>query len=194
MEVKLLACTNDSEQHMHVNDVIITGLRTNHKTFSRATSSVETEKEENTPINEQKRLKDEIVKFFHNNNITINPQSIAKCHTIGKSAYNRPAKILLQFTTNDYKTELIAQTKLLGTGNPVYVNEFLTRENARLFYEARKLKRGKQIEGAWTRNGKIFVRSTKDGKEFTKEVKTDSDLHSAISTTRSNGQVKFNSY
>ena len=180
LHTELQITTNNFEQQLHSNDIIISGLKTHHKSFATATSNNPLQQNDAAPGSERDRLKSEVLAYFLQHNIAISHDAIVKCHTIGKLTPMRPQRILIQFSNTDEKSKLLEKAKLLGKSNPVYVNDYLTKENSRLFYEARKLKKSNKIQGAWTRNGKVLIRATKNGSTFVKEIRSDHDLRSVL--------------
>lgn len=56
----------------------------------------------------------------------------------------------------------ITTRKITGQGSdtPIYISEYLTPQLKRVLYEAKQMKRSKQYEYLWVRNGHILVRKT----------------------------------
>ena len=44
----------------------------------------------------------------------------------------------------------------------IYINEHLTKRASDLYYKARKLVKNDKIFAAWTRNGQVFIKQTKE--------------------------------
>ncbi|KAJ8410596.1 hypothetical protein AAFF_G00195000 [Aldrovandia affinis] len=130
----------DSEQYSRIDDVIITGLKTKHRSYSRAAaknvdaSLVPTEQEIET-------LESQVLQFFESRNILVQ---------------SHPSKQNVVPRTK-HKIELMRQgIKLQKTG--VYLNEHLTKKNADIAKAARSLRKDDKIKATWTRNCKIFIR------------------------------------
>lgn len=63
----------------------------------------------------------------------------------------------MRFANRKYKMELMKQGHLLkGTG--VYINDHLTKKNADIAWQARMLKKAKNIQATWIRNCKIMIK------------------------------------
>ena len=78
------------------------------------------------------------------------------CHTLpGKKEI---PDIVLRVTNRKTKVTLLRNAKLLK-GTRVFFNEHLTRRNAQIAREARRLKREKKIISTWTRNCKVFIKT-----------------------------------
>ena len=126
------------EQYTRMEDLIITGLETTHKTYARAVTASETDKGEEAPAEELQTLEQQVIKFFEGNDMTISSDAISACHTLPRKDGNSTPVIIVRFANRKGKTELLRQgKKLAGTG--VYVNEHLTRKNAVIAKEARSL-------------------------------------------------------
>jgi len=72
--------------------------------------------------------------------------------------------ILVKFKTRSARDSVYAARKLLrpppnsDKSSAVYVNENLTKHNAGIFAEARKLVRLKKLASSWTMNGMVYVK------------------------------------
>ena len=66
---------------------------------------------------------------------------------------------------------MAAKKKLLQDSSckNVFVNEHLTAEAGRLFKTARGLARSGAIQGAWTWNGRVYVKSNRGNKHLVSE-------------------------
>lgn len=144
----------DLEQYTRMEDVIISGLKTNHYTYARSTAG---DKEgEDAPRAEKDLLEQQVIQFFKDKDILLDSKNIAACHTIPQKHTKMPT-IILRFVNRKYKVELLKMgKKLKGTG--VYVNEHLTKRNAEIARQARLLKKERHIQDTWTRNCKVFIR------------------------------------
>ncbi|KAJ8389954.1 hypothetical protein AAFF_G00112390 [Aldrovandia affinis] len=150
----------DSEQYSRIDDVIITGLKTKHRSYSRAAaknvdaSLVPTEQETET-------LESQVLQFFESRNILVQSHNISACHPLPRKETDtnvqQPPAIIIRFVNRKHKIELMRQgIKLQKTG--VYLNEHLTKKNADIAKAARSLRKDDKIKATWTRNCKIFIR------------------------------------
>lgn len=148
---------DDLEQYTRMDDLVISGLETAHRTYARTTAG---DKEgEDAPRGELCTLEQQVIKFFSSKDIPIDNQNIATCYTIPQRQDKRPnrSNIIVRFVSRKHKHEVLQQAKKLkGTG--VYVNEHLTKKNGEIARQARILKKEKLIQDTWTRNCKIMIR------------------------------------
>lgn len=145
---------DDLEQYTRMEDVIISGLETTHRTYASVTEHKDSQ---NVSTEELKSLERQVVHFFESKNITIQGNNIAACHTLPRKDSKTKPVIVVRFVNRKHKAELLRQSKKLkGTG--VYINEHLTKKNADLARQARMLKKQHKIQATWTRNCKIIIR------------------------------------
>lgn len=149
------------EQYSRVDDLIITGLKTKHRSYANATAADGGE----SPQAELETLENQVVQFLTDKGLPIQNQHISACHTLPCKQSNAqqapasrpPPAIIIRLVNRKYKSELLKQGfKLKGTG--VYLNEHLTKKNADIAREARRLRKGKKIKATWSRNCKVFIR------------------------------------
>src|SRR6218665_2137994 len=76
--------------------------------------------------------------------------------------------ILVKFTTQRIRNLVYAsrlalkKNHLAPHANPVYINEHLTKGNARVYAEARSLVKQKKLFSSWTMAGYVYVRLSED--------------------------------
>ena len=148
---------DEMEQYSRIDDVIITGLKTKHRSYANVTASAEAGGD--SPPAELETLENQVVQFLGSRNLPIQSQHIAACHTLPRKQTNmqQPPAIIIRFVNRKHKTELLKNGRMLkGTG--VYLNEHLTKKNAHIAREARKLKKENKIKATWTRNCRVFIR------------------------------------
>lgn len=86
---------------------------------------------------------------------------IQAAHRIPSKAAVKP--IVVRFTNRQVRNEFMkaAKNKKVQVRDArVYFNDHLTPTNDKIFYEARKLVKAKQIKAAWTYAGNIYVKRT----------------------------------
>ena len=134
---------DDLEQYSRMDDLVISGLETTHRSYARITAG---DKEgEEAPRGELHTFEQQVINFFNNKGIPVYSTSIAACHTIPLRQNNK-SNIIIRFVSRKHKIEMLKLAKKLkGTG--VYVNEHLTKRNAEIARQARILKKGKRIQG-----------------------------------------------
>ena len=152
----------DLEQYSRIDDIMISGLETTHRSYARATAG----DSEDAPKQEQHSLEQQVITFFNSKYIPLDSRNIAACHTLPQRLNNRSNQpqrqsnrpnIIIRFMSRKYKTEVLQMgRKLKDTG--VYVNEHLTKRNCEIARQARILRKANWIQGTWTRNCKVMIR------------------------------------
>ena len=144
------------EQYTRQDEVVITGLKTRHKSYARATHSDEILDSQDAPHEELISLEKQVSDFIVSKmGVELNDSDISACHTLpSKSSV---PKILIKFTNRKIKTSVMRQGKRLK-GTNVFVNEHLTSKNSKLAATARQLRKERKILNTWTRNCKVFVK------------------------------------
>lgn len=152
---KLEKRLDDLEQYSRVNDIIIQGLETKHRTYARAVTTDRNEGED-APVEELETLEQQILKFFESKDMAILSSHIEACHPLPKRDETAKPAIIVRFWNRKHKIELLKQSKKLK-GSEVYLNEHLTPKNAEIARHARTLKKQNKIKATWTRNCKVII-------------------------------------
>ena len=72
--------------------------------------------------------------------------------------------MIVRFSNRRARSEVLAAQANLKNSH-IYVNEHYTKSAGKLFASARRRVKDKSMVGAWTRNGKLYVRLN-DGKQM----------------------------
>ncbi|KAK7925751.1 hypothetical protein WMY93_008061 [Mugilogobius chulae] len=149
---------DDLEQYTRMEDIIVSGLETMHRSYARAIATDTTQEHgADAPSEEQQTLERQVIKFLESKHIKVASENIAACHTLPKKYKDAKPTIVLRFVNRKHKVELLRQAKMLkGTG--VYLNEHLTKKNADIARHARNLRKLKKIQATWTRNGLVKIK------------------------------------
>lgn len=134
---------------------IITGLDVTPRTYARAAAEGR-DLSEDTGSEEQQTLEMQVLKFLDSKNIYIDENSISACHTLPRRDRKSKPAIIVRFVNRKHKTELLLQGKKLK-GSQVYINEHLTKKNAEIAREARKLRKNNKIQATWTWNCRVLI-------------------------------------
>ena len=157
---KIVALENrlsDIEQYTRMNDLIISGMKTRHKSYARVVSK-EGAVSEPTKA-ETESLEQQVVGFLVGKGIDVATSDIEACHTLpSKVTTSAPPAIIIRFTNRKNKDALLRQGRKLK-GTQVYINEHLTKKNADIAKKARSLKKSNKIQGTWTTNCKVFIKT-----------------------------------
>ena len=91
------------------------------------------------------------------------------------SIVGKPRDILIKFSTYRSRQKLYKRkAQLKPRGHPhCYVNDDITRQRSALLFNARKLKRDRLIQEAWSSDGNVLI---KDNSGRIHQVVTDQDL------------------
>lgn len=143
----------DLEQYSRINDVIISGLGTTHRSFASVTATDNREPAEHEVLS----LEQQVMVFFENKGIDLERNGIEACHSLPRKNKNEKPAIIIRFINRKYKKQLLKQgRKLKGTN--VYVNEHLIKKNADIARQARLLRKQKKIQSTWTSDCRVYVK------------------------------------
>lgn len=150
---------DEMEQYSRKEDLIINGLATTHLSYA---SRAANRSGEEISVEEQQTLVSQVIQFFASRDIQIDRKGIAACHNLPARDATKKDSIIVRFVSRSDKIEVLKQGKKLK-GTTVYINEHLTRKNAEIAWEARKLRRDKKIDNTWTRDCKIMIKTNATG-------------------------------
>jgi len=94
--------------------------------------------------------------------IAISSADIDRAHRVGKPSQSKHRAIIVRLQSHRHKLDIMKNKKQLR-GTKFFVNEDLTKENQKLFSEARKLPK---VKSAWTRDGTIFIKDRDSDKIY----------------------------
>ena len=102
---------------------------------------------------------------------------INRMHRVGRrNKESGPRQVIVQFSHPSAKESIVKSRRDLHMKHPsVCVNEDLTRFRAHLLFQARKLKKAKKINYAWSFDGRVMV---KDKQNKIKLIRKAEDLSS----------------
>lgn len=97
---------------------------------------------------------------------------ICRSHRVGPPRDNKfPRDIIVRFVSYRDKARVFGNKRNLKNFNQnpsnkykIYINEALTKPRAQLYYEVRKLVNNRELDSAWTYDGKIIVKTHKNRK------------------------------
>ena len=178
---------DDFETHSRINNLIIHGIHESNRPDSSAVGlQSKSRHEENQDTTQaviglcQARL-----------GITISESDIITSHRIRRKDQSGCRPVIVSFA-NQQTRNLVYRSRtalrrssfhpsiLPGTSSsstlpdsaPVYINEHLTKGNALIFAQARKLVREKKIMSTWTTGGFTFIKLTDNQDERPKKIRT----------------------
>lgn len=112
---------------------------------------------------EHEDIFDAVIKLFQNDmDLETQPADIDRIHRLGKKKSDgKPRPVIVKFATYRQRNFVFkAKSRLKNYSNgKVYVNEDLTKERSNLFFAARKLKKEKKIQDAWTFDGRVIIKT-----------------------------------
>lgn len=89
---------------------------------------------------------------------------IERCHTIGRPKKSRPKQVIVKFARyHDKRRVFLAKSSLKGNSYKTFITEDLTSANHSIIKSLLPLKKSEKIDSFWSRDGKIFVKMTKEG-------------------------------
>ena len=177
-EVRVLECpvivleletrVDELEQYTRQDDLVISGLKTRHKSYARATVSEQLQDSQNAPYEEMESLEDHVTRFVEDKmGVRLLSTDVSICHTLpGKKDI---PNIVLRLTNRKAKNKILKEARQLK-GTNVYINEHLTKKNMTIAATARRLRKEKKILNTWSRNCKIFVKINQNGQLTTRVI------------------------
>ena len=155
------------EQKVEVLEEQISGLLLqNASVSSKANDNEQYSRRHNVRIVGFPEEKDEnciekVIKFCEEKlNFPLASTDVDRAHRVGRPKPNKHRAIIVRLQAHRHKIAILKNRKCLK-GTNFFVNEDLTNENQKLFYQARKLEK---VKSAWTKDGKIFVKCRDDNK------------------------------
>lgn len=109
---------------------------------------------------------------------------IDRSHRIGKPKPGRPRQIIVKFTSYWARNEVFGKRKALKDTpgfKDIYFNEDLTAKRNQLLFEARQAVKKKLIQGAWSFDGRLFIR---DNNELRRNLVDRGDIEQYIVKAR----------
>ena len=96
--------------------------------------------------------------------VDIRGYDIDRSHRVGKADKIKNRDILVKFATYRARQRLYdTRANLKKTAfNGVFINEDLTKSRSKLLWEARQKVKGNFLWGAWSSDGRLFIKDTKD--------------------------------
>ena len=159
---------DELEQYTRQDDLVISGLKTRHKSYARATVSEQLQDSQNAPYEEMESLEDHVTRFVEDKmGVRLLSTDVSICHMLpGKKDI---PNIALRLTNRKAKNKILKEARQLK-GTNVYINEHLTKKKMTIAATARRLRKEKKILNTWSRNCKIFVKINQNGQLTTRVI------------------------
>ena len=118
---------DELEQYSRRENIIITGLKTLHRNYARASTQVISDAHnQNAPEEELKNLVHKVIGFLNNKlELNLKLADINACHAMKNKQREKPDNIIIRFINRKNKVEVLKQSKIF-TGTKIYINEHLT--------------------------------------------------------------------
>ena len=118
----------------------------------------------NIPEGEEEETDAIVLEIADALNVDIRGYDIDRSHRVGKPDTNKKRDILVKFATYRARQRIYGARANLKktTYNGVYVNEDLTKSRSKLLWEARQKVKGDFLWGAWSADGRLFLKDVKD--------------------------------
>ena len=149
----------DLEQYTRKDNIIISGLKTRHMSYARATSNSATAASmDNAPQEETNALEKHVIFFLNDKlQVDIKPEDISVCHAM-RASPRQPDNVIVKFINRKKKIMILKKAKQLK-GTNIFLNEHLTKKNSDIFHMSRTLRKEGRISNTWTRDCKVFIRT-----------------------------------
>ncbi|XP_060765748.1 uncharacterized protein LOC132873941 [Neoarius graeffei] len=142
------------EQYTRMNDIIVTGLQIQPRSYAGAVARRDGEE-----LNEEdaNSVEKQVLAFLHSKGIEVKSNNIEACHPLPRRSNTGKPAVIMRFANRKHKMQLLKQGKKLK-GSDVFLNEHLTKKNADIAKKARLLRKQGKIQNTWTQNCKIFIK------------------------------------
>lgn len=147
---------DDVGQYSQKNNLINSGLRTRHRSYTSVVVTIEGHStRRGAEETEVKRgsLEQQVANVLGSQGITFDCGEIEACHTLSSKTKNTPPAKIIRFPNRKKKNALLKQGWTLK-GSYVYINEHLTITRLRVC----TLKKLKRIQANWTFNCMIITK------------------------------------
>lgn len=164
-----------TEAYLRMDNLIINGLP--EQSFAeRASPGADSDALSATETNNS--VECTVLDFFRKDlNVDVSAEDISTAHRLRAGARDSVRPIIVRFVNRKTRNKVFsAKSQLKATGKRIFINEHLTKSNADIFYEARKMVREKRIYAAWTRNGLVNVRFSADQNQRPVIIHSKNDL------------------
>lgn len=126
--------------------------------------------------------------------VKVDGSMINSCYRLRSSNDRNSSKIIVSFTKKCYKDEILKCRKIktdfatdllddslkrcVQDSNIIYINEFLTAYNKKLYLKAKEYKNKNKVKYLWVKNGNIFMRKSDNSKIII--IKSEHDFKNAV--------------
>lgn len=119
-----------------------------------------------------------ILKLAGDMGVNLTLADIDRSHRVGRpgNPSGRPRHIIVKFTTYRARAAIYRNRRTMMANpllNNIYVNEDLTAYRSELLFRARQAVKQKQLLGAWSYDGRLYVR---DKRDIRRNLDSDGDL------------------
>ena len=119
-----------------------------------------------------------MLEIARENDKEITASDIDRSHRVGERKAGAHRSLLVKFTSYRARKAFMKTKKDLS--NDLYFNEDLTKKRGELLFQARRLRNVDKLNGAWSYDGRVYIRDVLDD---IKEVKSEIDIDTAIFET-----------
>ena len=168
---------DELERYSRCDNLIIRGLP--ESSFAERASDAPASADDGTTLrNSHKSVETSVLTFIKDAlHVDIAPADISTAHRLKAGTKDTSRPVIVRFTSRHMRNEVYrARMKLRDSTAGVFLSEHLTKTDADLFYDARKLVKEKKIFAAWTQNGLVNVRFSSDPSSKATVVRSHADL------------------
>jgi len=160
---QLRAHINEIENDQRLNNLIICGLAETpteipaNDESTTASESIHSPSAQQTPV---QSVVDFCNKSLH---LNISEAEVSYAYRLKRKGKDKYPPLMVSFVSRHVRNRVYAARKILrdssdSQDSAIYINEHLTKLNAQIFAEARKLVREKKAASTWTAGGRVFLR------------------------------------
>lgn len=150
------------ESYSRVDNVIIYGLPESYAESTSVKSATAGDNVGDPQENSRQSEKVFLDLCTNQLGVSIQPGDISICHRLRKSAKAQFRPLIVRFTSRKTRSLLLSARKKLK-GSKVFVSEHLTKRTSNLFAAARAKVKDQRLAGAWTKDGRLYVKELDTG-------------------------------
>lgn len=160
---------DDLEVHSRLNNLVFHGIEDSYEdtTHQSPYSSIASSRRLSRPTNRQNV--NLILDFCQTRlDLKLSEYDISTAHRLPTKGKDHTQPLIVNFISRNVRDSVLASRKMLrqksDSNDPTkfFINEHLTRGNAQIFAQARKLVKDKTISSTWTKGGFTYIKKSED--------------------------------
>ena len=155
--------TDDLEQYTRSENIIISGLQVNHRSYANAVRQDSTRSHVSPPEIEDthaqtQKLEVQVIDFLNSKGSKLEEEEISACHQLRSKKKTKDIIIRMVNRKSKFRIMKEVKTKKSLKDTNIYISEDLTTKNQELAAIGRRLRKNGHIASTWVRNGRVFIK------------------------------------